>query len=296
MEIQNVKELKQLILDKINEEELKKRYEVLVAKNKLFERNKQMAYHIIATEVGADLNITFSTSAKEAFPVKIGELLDSEKVNFNISGYLLSEFRPFMTKNGKLMMFVTVADNTGIQDVAVWEEQIDNFIEGGFNMGDFVKVSNLYWADKQSFMPTFGKYSHITKVNAEFTLNEVKTNTTKQLVDGKYFTIKGIVGSLPEENKFHNFHCDAGHRLTNLTESDIGNSAMCNKCAEPKIVERHLAVSAFILADEEGQVEAEVSIFAGLDDMNVMDEYIFKGKYDNGKFKVMNVVPISKKK
>ncbi len=294
-DIETVKELKEKILTKITDEELDEKYSALVSKNIIFQKNKRMAYHIIANEVGADLKVSVASSSREAFPLAIGDLSESEKTNFNLSGFVIGEPRTLITKaSGKLMAMIDIADNSGTITVASFEDQANPIIEGGFEKGDFVTLSNLYWADKSVFLPTFGQYSSIKKTEAPYGLDEVVVNTIAELTEGNYFTIKGVISYIPEGEKRDVYHCSTGHWFKKLSDNDIGTQSLCEKCGVAMFVEKHAVANGVLFADETGEVALDIGTFAGLEDFNLLDEFIFNGKFTEDKFKVSNAVSVKK--
>ena len=296
MEMETIKQLKQKILQKISEEELLEKYNDLVSKNKIFEKNKRMAYHIIASEIGAEVNVSIASSSKEAFPVNIGELSESEKTNFNLSGYILEDPRTVITKAKQVeMTMLQIADNTGFVTVASFEDNATPIIENGFKAGDFVKLSNLYWPDKNVFLPTFGQYSSITKAEPKFGLEDVVVSSISQLTNDNYFTIKGIVAYLPDNEVKTVLHCPRGHWFSKLDQNDIGTLSMCNKCQAPVDVQSHIYAKGIIIADQDGEVHANIGTFAELDELNLLDEFIFKGKFKDDVFEVSSAIVVKKK-
>lgn len=294
-DIETLKELKVKILEKITEEELIEKYEALASTNAIFQKNKRMAYHIIANESGVDLKVSVASASKEAFPLKIGQVKESEKTNFNFSGYLMADPRTIITKkSGKLMAMVEMADDTGVITIASFEEQADPILESGAKAGDFVKMSNLYWPDKNVFIPSFGQYSSITKVEAPYDLSAVIVNTISQLKENDYFTIKGVITYVPQGEKREVYHCETGHWFKKLSDEDIGTQSMCDKCGVPMFVEKHMVGNGILFSDAEGDVDLDIGTFARLDDFDMMDEFILTGKFHEGKFKVSSAVPVKK--
>ena len=291
--METLKELKAKILEKIKAPELKAKYEKLVSQNEIFETNKQMAYYYIAREVGVKLQVNVASASKEAFPLDIGKIVDDEKQNFNISGYIMGDVRPFVASNSKQMAFVQIADNTGTINITVWEEQLEQFQE--LVSGDFVTVSNLYWKDKTKFNPSYGQYSGITKVEPTFSIGDVIVNAIAEMQDEKYYVIKGLVVDIPDGTKTQPFHCATGHWFQGLSDKDLGTDSKCAKCEDIMEVEQHVHVSGMVFADTEKDVVVNLSVFAGLDDVNVFDELILRGQYKDEVFNANTVIPIKKK-
>ncbi len=294
MELATVKELKAQILTKISEEELNNKYAELIRISKMYEVNKRAGYLVIASKLNINTGLKFKTEYSGSYPVKIKDLKESEKINFDLVGYLVDDLTPRI-KNGNMFMFMTLADNTGIQTVKVWADQIESVLEKDLKFGDFVKITNLYWPDKTQYQPSYGKYSNIIKITSpEFEFNDIVVNNTSSVVENGYFAIKGVVTFLPKESKQYVYHCEEGHRFKNLNDADVGTLSLCAKCEKPMEVHKHIDITNMAIADEYGILQTSVGIFANLDDLNVMDEAFFRGKYENNIFKC-NYVKILKK-
>ena len=312
--LENVKELKQLILTKFEEtmttEEAKAKLiqesEELAESNPIFKMNKQLNYNIIATNLKLELSsLGGASSSKKAFPLKIGEISTSEKENFDISGYVVRPVFAFNTPNNNEMLFVTIADDTGVITFSTNDAFGDNtpIHDLDLEIGDFINVNNLNWKDKTKYSPSYGKYSGIQKAEPEFDLTKVKATPITSLVHTanatrksiNYFTIKGIVVRLGDMGVLDAYHCSGGHWFKGLTEANIGELSMCAKCEKPMEVFNSISAQDVLFADEGGMVGIEVSTFAGLQSLAPMDQLVVSGEYKEDKiFAVRDVLVIKK--
>ncbi len=296
--METVKELKIKILEKISQEEFDELIEQkLQLSPVILGKNKRMLYHIIADGLKIKLSGATASSSKEAFPVKIGELLDNEKTNFNLTGYVVDPLRIIINKSNNEMGFMTIADDTGIMSLTIWSDALNPILDLELKVGDFVKGANLYWKDKtDGYNPSVSKYASITKVEPDFAFADIVTHSIGQLTDGKYFTIKGIIGNVPESGLREVYHCEKGHWFKNLEDKDVGTQSLCehDNCGVPMYVEKHINAQGVIFADLEGTVEVDISVFAELDSLKIMDEYILNGKYEDSKFKVTSATSTKK--
>lgn len=290
--VETLRELKEQILTKITKDELKTQYDALADKNELFKKNKRMAYYMIAREKGIKLQANVASASKEAFPLKICKIVDDEKQNFNISGYILGDIRPFVASNDKQMAFVQIADDTGTINVTVWEDQLEQFQDCGNT--DYVTLSNLFWKDKTKFNPSYGQYSSVTKTEAPFEIDKVVVDAIGSLQDGKYYVIKGIVVDIPDGSKSTPLHCATGHWFKGLEDNMIGKDSKCEKCEDIMEVEQHVHVNGMVFADTEKDVLANIGTFAGLDDVAIFDELIMRGQYKDSVFNANTVIALKK--
>lgn len=317
MTIETVKELKQLILTHYEEsmsseaakEKLIIESEVLASSNPIFAMNKQLNYNIIATNLGLELKaIGGASSSTKAFPLKIKELSTSEKINFDIAGYIVKPVFAFNTANDNEMLFVTLADDTSVTTFSTNDAFADNskIHDLDLEVGDYVKVSNLSWKDKTKFSPSYGKYSSIVKAEPEFDLESIKAipitslvhNANAQRKSENYYTIKGIVVRLGDMGVLDAYHCSGGHWFKGLNDSNVGEMSMCSgdkKCDKPMEVFKSVSAQDVVFADETGIVGIEVSTFAGLKSLAPMDQLVISGEYrDDDVFAVRDVLVIKK--
>jgi hypothetical protein len=313
--MESVKELKKLILSQLVENgqdveeakaEITKKYDVMAEGNPIFKSNKQIAYNIIAREYNVQVKSTLATSGKKAFPLKIGEIQESEKANFDISGYLTRDLRTFRTSKDSDMMYVNIADDTGSISFGVFEKELPLFFgtdeePSGLGIGSYITVHNLHWADKSKYSPNFGKYSSYSQEEeASFGFKDIVVDPISAMVEstsGKdnWYTIKGIVTYIPEENKKMVYHGMCGHWFSGKDDNDIGELEMCAKCNKPMEVWKNLVVDGAQFADAKGVTTIAVSPFAELQDMNAMEEYLLTGPFKQDVFNVNKATPISKK-
>lgn len=309
--METVKDLKQKILMKLIDQgidvdkakaEITAKYKEMADSNPIFASNKQIAYNIIARDYDVDVESTLATSGKKAFPLKIGEILESEKANFDISGYLIRDPRTFVAKkSGKEMMYVEVADDTGIQTFSVFNDGLVKWFGTDekpleFLQGDFVSVHNLYWKDKNDgYTPSFGQYASLSKAEPTFEYGDIIVNPIPSMVEGKYYTIKGIVTYLPEANKKQVYHCSTGHWFSGKTDDDIAELSMCEKCKKPMEVMKDMVVDGLQFADANGVATVKIGTFCEMKDIGVMEEYVLTGQFREGVFETRSAIPLTKK-
>lgn len=290
--METLKELKKQILKKMSKEELDKKYTALVEKNEIFIKNKRMAHYYIAREAGIDLQSNVATSSREAFPLSIAESRTDEKKNFNLSGYVIGNITPFMNSKGDQQAFVQIADNTDTISISVFADQLPQFED--YDHGDYVVLSNLYWKDKTIYNPSYGQFSSVTKAEAPFGMNEVVLNKIAELIEGKYYAIKGIIVSIPDQSLMTPLHCSGGHWFTGLEDSAVGTDIKCEKCKDIMEVEQHTIVSGAWFADEDKEVQIDIGTFAGLDSIEILDELILRGRFEDGVLKANFAMPVKK--
>ena len=293
--MQTVKELKVTILEKITVEELKSKYDTMAEQNPLFKKNKQMAYMMIATEVGATTTFSFASGGKEAFPLKIDKIGTSEKENFNVSGYLTSRSDLLISKNKKktAMCFFTVSDDTGSLNMVAFNDQVDTMLE--METGTFVKVSNLQWKDKADFMPIYGMYSGISEVEKTFEIEDIVGHSTTQVKGQGTFVLKGLVTMVTSPQMV--YHCENGHWQSGMTDADIGSTIKCknDKCTELIEVQKSFTAENVVFADENGFVNFSVPSFAEVkEELKVMDEGIVVGYVKDDKFNINSIQLLKK--
>lgn len=292
--METVKELKTLLLKQLSEEELEKQYEQLKKENQMFARNVRMAYYFIAKQNDISLQTNIATTSREAFPLKIEEMLESEKPNFNLSGYLVSGTRRFVTQKGNGMIIFNIADDTGAIAITVFEDNLEKVEDLELEIGDYVTISNLFWADKNNYNPTLGDYSGIKKAKPPFGLSEIRANSIATMGDEGYYVIKGLVVDIPEEGSFEAYHCDRGHWFQGLKPSQVGYDIMCDKCDTLMEVKKHFSVQGVVFGDETDTTLLNISTFAELESLSVFDEYIFQGQFVDGSFNVRSALPLKK--
>lgn len=294
--METLKELSAQLLETMTKAKLNKKYKELVAQNELFKNNKRLAYYYIARDAGVKLQTNVASATREAFPLTIAEAFTDEKLNFNLSGYLLNELRPFMASNSKQMMFINIADDTGTIAITVFEEQLSQLEDLELQPQDFITLSNLYWKDKSSYTPTYGEYSSVTKTEPTLELADVVVNSIAEFKDKGYYTIKGIVADLPDGSIQNPLHCAMGHWFASLDEAEVGSDSKCVKCEDIMEIEQHLAVTGMVFGDIDAQTYVNISTFARLDSINMLDELLLRGKYDeeNGVFNANAVIHLKK--
>ena len=278
--METLKDLKKQLLANIKQAALNKKYKALVAQNELFANNKRLAYYYIAREAGIQLQTNVASATKEAFPLTIAEAFTDEKLNFNLSGYLLNELRPFVHSGGKQMMFINIADKTGTIAITVFQEQLPQFEDLELQPQDFITLSNLYWKDKNVFNPTYGEYSSIVKAKPSIEIADIVVNSIAEFKDKGFYTIKGIVADLPEASVQNPLHCATGHWFVGLTENEVGSDSKCVKCNDIVEVEQHLAINGMVFGDADAQTYVNISTFARVKDINILDELLLRGRYD----------------
>ncbi len=290
--METLKELKKQILTKMSETELDKAYKAVVKKNEIFKKNKRMAFYYIAREAGISLQSNVATSSREAFPLTVAESRTDEKKNFNLSGYVIGNITPFKNSKGDNQAFVQIADNTDTISISVFADQLEQFEE--FDHGDYIVLSNLYWKDKSVYNPSYGQFSSVTKAEAPFGMDKVVLNQIAELVEGKYFAIKGIIISIPDQSLMTPLHCSGGHWFTSLEDSAVGTDVKCDKCNDIMEVEQHTVVNGAWFADEDKEVQVNIGTFAGLDSIEILDELILRGRFEDGILNANFAVPVKK--
>jgi len=284
MEELNVKELKAKLLEHgLNEEQIDEKFEALKETSALYKtpNGKRIAYIKIAKENKVPLQTISANAVAEAFPMKIEEALDTDKVNMTLTGYCVSGFRA--NKNGDF--YVDLSDDTGIVTFKVWssdaeffEDEIDKLKIDEFTP---VKIKNLHWKDKK-WQPNFSaKYSAIEVVDEPpFAFNEIKPHSTKDMLNEKIYTLKliGMVVSVEASSLQSVYHCECGKWFKGASDSDVGSLSQCEKCGEPTEVRKSLN-GKFLFGDRDGIAEIDVSVFSGLTELNEDDEVFVRGKY-----------------
>lgn len=316
--MESLKEIKQLIItdqtekgmdNDVAKEWLKTQYEELAETNPIFKMNKQIAYGIIAKKLKIKLTSLGASSSKKAFPLQIGEILNSEHDVFDLSGYVVRPPFFYETEAGNDMFFLEIADKTGIVTFSGNSAMVDISPISDLELvtGDFVSAHNLKWKDKTKYSPSYGKFSSVEKSETDYELNEIKCKPIASVVyipnpptkSANYHTIKGIVAYLPEENKMTAYHCSGGHWFKGMKDENVGELAMCEgdkKCGEVMEVLKHISVQDVIFADETEQINCNFSPFAELDDINAMETYILTGKIDDdGIFNITDATLLTKK-
>jgi len=312
--MESVKEIRTKILEKLVEDgipeeeaktQIKDKYNELAELNSIFKLNPLAGYNIVASEFGVKLQSDM-VSKEASVLVGIGETSTYEKVRFDWEGYLVRDLRTFENSKGNDMMYVEIADKTGIGTITVFHNKLEEwFDEVDLNAGDFVRIHSIIWEDKNDgYAPKYDKKSSLEKVaEPSFEFKDVKLNSISEMTpttskkDRHFYTIKGVVTKIPSDEYNKPFHCATGHWFKGIGEEKIGAMHRCDKCEKPMEVFNFIAANQVQFIDEGGIAYANFSTFNELDELNVMDELVLSGEFNAEKeFNVFNVIRLAQAK
>ncbi|MDK2789975.1 MAG: hypothetical protein PWP15_482 [Methanothermococcus sp.] len=225
-EIMNVEILKQKILYKISEDELKKRIDEKIMDNSGL-LNEEGALILISQELGIDVTYDDEDDEDE-YEFTIKDIEEGQR-NVEVTGKIIrtSEIRKFRRKDGSegKMASIVIADNTGSIRLTLWNDKID--LIAGLKKGDVVKIENAFsrtWNNRLEL--NSGSDLKIEKLE---TYDESKYPVLKEsykileLVPNLSATIKGEVVASYEKKEFNKRDGSLGKLKSFILKDDSGS-------------------------------------------------------------------------